>query len=195
MIPEAGNITLLLRQAGEGNSDAAAKLAEQVHSELYALARARIRLEHPHQSLSASALVNEAFLRMFSGTHSPWRDRSHFYRVAARVMRNVLVDRARRSRALKRNAAAERVDLTDDVASVNYRSEDLLALDQAMNELARMDPRLHQLVELRFFGGLSIEETAETMGLSPRTVKRSWQTARAWLGTRISPDDRAVAGC
>lgn len=187
MVGPSSNIEGWLKRAGSGDAEAERQLAEQIHRELHALARARLRLERGDHSLQPSALVNEAYVRLFGTTRRVWKDHGHFYRMAARVMRNILIDHARRHRARKRPFGAERVELGETLVFAVERSAELLALDLALNELARMDPKLNQLVELRYFGGLTIEETAEVMGISPKSVKRGWQTARAWLGSRVNP--------
>jgi len=178
--PPGNDISTLLRAWSGGDSSALEKLAPIVYKELHALAGRHMRGERPGHSLQTTALVNEAYLRLVDYRRMQWQDRAHFFAVAGQVMRRILVERARRHN-LKRGGRAPHLSL-DEVAVVGgHRSADLVALDDAMNALARFDPRKVQVVELRFFGGLSVEETAEVLKVSPITVMRDWSTAKAWL--------------
>ncbi len=159
---------------------AADALAPLVYQELRRLAGAYMRRERPGQTLQATALVHEAYLRL-ADAGTPWRDRRHFIGIAARSMRQILVERARARGAQKRWAALDRVTLTDALAVAAHEDAMLPALDEAMERLEQVDAELARLVELRFFAGLSIEETADALQLSPATVKRRWALARAWL--------------
>jgi RNA polymerase sigma factor (TIGR02999 family) len=152
-----------------------------VYAELRKLARNYLRRERPGQSLQATDLVNEAYLRLKKDKKQPWQDRTHFFAIAANSMRQILVERARARNAAKRGGSKIRITLTEAVAAGSDISIELLALDQALTRLEALDPEPARIVELRFFAGLSIEETAEAMGISPATVKRGWTMARAWL--------------
>jgi RNA polymerase sigma factor (TIGR02999 family) len=159
-----------------------------VYDELRRLARRYMARERPGQSLQPTALVHEAYLRLLKEKRQPWRNRSHFFAIAANSMRQILVERARARAAAKRGGSRVRVTMGEDIAAVGQSSVDLLALDEALEKFAAMDPQLARIVELRFFGGLSIEETAEAIDVSPATVKRSWNVARAWLKRELSED-------
>jgi RNA polymerase sigma factor (TIGR02999 family) len=156
-----------------------------VYDELRRLARRYMARERPGQSLQATALVHEAYLRLIKGKERPWRNRAHFYAIAANSMRRILVERARARGAAKRGGSRVRVSMNEEIVA-GGSSIDLLALDEALSKLAGFDPQLAHIVELRFFGGLSIEETAEAVSTSPATVKRSWSMARAWLKRELS---------
>ena len=155
-----------------------------VYEELRRLAGAQLRSERSGHTLQATALVNEAYLKLVDQKRTRWRNRAHFFAIAARLMRRILVDHARRARALKRSAG-RRVTLDEALALAPEPDVDLVALDDAMEALGGLDPNLTRLVELRFFGGLTIEETAEVLDVSPATVKREWASARAWLFRRL----------
>lgn len=176
------SVTVLLRSAAAGNPDASASLFAIVYDELRRLAASALRHERAGHTLQPTALVHEAYVRLASEPDERWRDRSHFFAVAALAMRRILVDHARSRNALKRRHYEEAVPL-DQVAvfAPDTPDLDILALDRALRRLAEIDPRQAQVVELRFFGGLSVEETAEIAGASVRTIKRDWQAARAWL--------------
>jgi RNA polymerase sigma factor (TIGR02999 family) len=161
------------------------QLAPLVYQELRRLAGAYMRRERPGQTLQATALVNEAYLRL-ADAGTPWHDKRHFIGIAARSMRQILVERARARGAQKRWAALDRVTLTDALAVAAHEDAMLPALDEAMERLEKTDAELARLVELRFFAGLSIEETADAMEMSPATVKRRWALARAWLHRELS---------
>jgi RNA polymerase sigma-70 factor (ECF subfamily) len=172
--------TLLLRAWSAGDRRALDRLAPIVYGELRRLARNYLKREHPGHSLQATALVNEAYIRLVDYKHMQWQDRSHFFAVSAQLMRRILVEHARRHN-LKRGGDMQRVSLEEAAVVGGSRAEDLLALDEAMNALAHLDPRKAQVVEMRFFGGLSVEEIAEVLEVSPVTVMRDWSTAKAWL--------------
>ncbi len=159
-----------------------------VYDELRRLARRYMARERPGQSLQATALVHEAYLRLLKDKEQPWLDRTHFLAIAANSMRRILVERARARAASKRGGSRIRVTLVENIASAGESSVDLLALDHALEKFAAVDPNLARVVELRFFGGLSIEETAEAVGTSPATVKRSWNVAKAWLKHELSEE-------
>ena len=175
-----GDVSTLLRAWSEGDQRALEKLAPIVYQELRRLARYYMGRERAGHSLQATALVNEAYLRLVDYKRMRWENRAHFFAVSAQLMRRILVDHARRHN-LKRGAGVQHVALEDTAVVGGDQDENLVALDDAMQALARIDSRKAQVVELRFFGGLSVEETAEVLKVSPVTVMRDWSTARAWL--------------
>jgi len=165
----------------QGDPGALDRLLPLVYSELRQLAHARLRREAPGRTLQTTALVHEAYVRLVDGAQVEWESRSHFYAVCARLMRRILVDRARARGSLKRGGHVPQIALGDWLEAVPARDEELLALDRALERLAGSDPRKGAVVELRYFGGLTIEETAEALGVSRDTVMRDWQMARVWL--------------
>jgi RNA polymerase sigma factor (TIGR02999 family) len=178
--PSGTDVSVLLRAWSGGDQTALERLTPIVYRELHRLAGRYMRRERPGHSLQTTALVNEAYMRLVGYTRMRWQDRAHFFAVAAQVMRRILVEHARRHN-LKRGGDVPHVAL-DEAALVGADADvDLVALDDAMTALARVDPRKMQVVEMRFFGGLSVEETAEVLGISPVTVKRDWRIAKAWL--------------
>src|SRR5947208_2765222 len=170
----------LLHAWSDGDQGALDKLTPIVYNELRRLARRYMRGERPGHSLQTTALVNEAYMRLVDYKRMKWQNRAHFFAVSAQLMRRILVERARRHN-LKRGGAVQHVSLEEAAVVGGDEDVDLLALDDAMNALARIDPRKVQVVEMRFFGGLSVEETAEVLKVSTVTVKRDWRAARAWL--------------
>lgn len=172
--------TLLLRAWGAGDRDALDRLTPMVYDELRRLARRYLTRERPGHSLQATALVNEAYLRLVDYKQMQWNDRSHFFAVSGQLMRRILVEHARRHN-LKRGGDVQRVALEESAMVGAGRPAGLLALDYALNELARLDARKAQVVEMRFFAGLSVDEIAEVLKVSPITVMRDWSTAKAWL--------------
>jgi RNA polymerase sigma factor (TIGR02999 family) len=172
------DITQLLMAWSEGSEAALEQLVPLVEAELHRLARRYLQSERKGHTLQTTALVNEAYMRLIDWKNVRWQNKAHFLGVSAKLMRRILVDYARRNRA--RNAAGT-LDVSFDGTAAVERGEDLVALDEALNNLAAMDPRKSQIVELRFFGGLTVEETAEVLKISPRTVKRDWGLAQAWL--------------
>jgi RNA polymerase sigma factor (TIGR02999 family) len=185
-------VSKLLLNWGQGDQGAREALIPLVYDELRRLARRYLRRERPDHTLQSAALVNEAYLRLIRQDHPQWQNRAHFFGVAAQLMRHILVDHARNRAAAKRGAGAPRLTLDPDVALPRARDVDLVALDDALNQLAALDPQQSRLVELRFFGGLSIEETSVVLGVSPATVKREWATARAWLQREMSNKETSV---
>jgi RNA polymerase sigma factor (TIGR02999 family) len=186
--PEAAvsDISKLLRAWSDGDQSALDRLTPIVYDELRRLARRYMRRERPGHSLQTTALVNEAYMRLLDYKRMEWQDRAHFFAISAQLMRRILVEHARRHN-LKRGGGALHVSLEEAVVVVgDGRGADLVALDDAMNALARFDPRKVQVVEMRFFGGLSVEETAEVLKVSPVTVMRDWSTAKAWLYRELS---------
>lgn len=186
MATQAGDITELLAAAAAGSSEAATRVVPLVYGELRRLARAYMRRERPGHTLQSTALVHEAYLKLLGQRDQTFQNRSHFFGVAAHLMRQILVDHARASLAAKRGRGATHVDL-DQVPQLTAAPQPfLLGLDQALGRLAGRSRRQCQVVELRFFAGLSEEEAAETLGVSVRTVKRDWNVAKAWLYLEMS---------
>ena len=177
---EMGDISVLLRAWSDGDQRALEGLTPIVYHELHRLAGHYLRAERAGHSLQATALVNEAYVRLVDYKRMQWRDRAHFFAVSAQLMRRILVEHARR-RNLKRGGGVVHVSLEEAAVVGGNRGMDLVALDDAMHALARLDQRKMEVVEMRFFGGLSVEETAEVLKVSPTTVMRDWTTARAWL--------------
>jgi len=178
--PQPSEITQLLNAWCKGDQDALEQLAPLVESELRRLARVYLRREAVGTPLEPTALINEAYLRLIEWNTLEWQNRAHFYAVAAKIMRRVLVNQALARRRHKRGGEAVLVSLTEAGAEPD-RSAEVIALDEALQSLARFDDRKSRVVELRFFGGLNAEETAEVLGISSRTVHREWDLARAWL--------------
>ena len=185
MATEPG-VTQLLDDLTAGKEEALDRLLPVVHGELRKQAARYLRRERGNHTLQPTALVNEAFLKLVEQRDVRWQNRAHFFGVAAQAMRRILVDHARAHRRLKRGGPAARVTLEDAMIAEQSRSVDMLALDQALQRLEALDPRQARVVELRFFAGLSVEETAEVMAISPATVKREWSMARAWLHLALS---------
>jgi RNA polymerase sigma-70 factor, ECF subfamily len=173
-------VSALLRAWSGGDPRALARLTPIVYDELHRLARRYMKRERPGHSLQTTALVNEAYTRLVDYKRMQWQDRAHFFAVSAQLMRRILVEHARR-RNLKRGGGVQHVSLDEATIVGDDGDMDLVALDDAMNTLARLDPRKVQVVEMRFFGGLSVEETAEVLKVSSVTVKRDWRAARTWL--------------
>jgi RNA polymerase sigma-70 factor (ECF subfamily) len=174
------DISKLLRAWTGGDQSALDKLTPIVYNELHRLARRYMKRERPGHSLQTSALVNEAYMRLVDYERMQWQNRAHFFAVSAQLMRRILVEHARRHN-LKRGGGVQHVSLEEAAVVGGDQDTDLVELDNAMNTLARIDPRKVQVVEMRFFGGLSVEETAEVLKVSTVTVKRDWTAARAWL--------------
>jgi RNA polymerase sigma factor (TIGR02999 family) len=181
MTPSPHNVTQLLGAWRNGDEDALAHLLPLVYDELRQIAARYLRRERVDHTLQATALVHEAYLRLVDQSHAQWQNRAHFFGVAAQVMRRLLVDHARRQHAAKRGGAAPMLALDDALRVADARAMDVVALDEALTALAMLDPQQSRIVELRFFGGLTIEETAEVVRVSPATVKRDWNIAKAWL--------------
>lgn len=179
-------ITDLLIRWRRGDKAAFDSLMPLVYKDLHRMARYYMRRRRPGDTLQTSALINEAYLRLLDYKNMGWQNRAHFFAVAAQAMRRILVDHARTRNAAKRDGGALKVSL-DQAADVGeQRSEELIALDDALKELARFDARKNRIVELRYFGGLSVEETAEVLEVSPVTVKREWRAAKLWLLRALS---------
>jgi RNA polymerase sigma factor (TIGR02999 family) len=175
------DVTGLLRRWSEGDKQALEGLLPLVYEELRALAASCFRSERPDHTLQPTALVHEAYLRLIGQEHVAWQNRAHFFGIAAQMMRRILVDHARRKKAAKRDAATFRVELPASEDGPVDLDPEILSLDEALKGLEVLDPRQARIVELRFFGGLTVEETAEVAGVGTATVKREWRTARAWL--------------
>jgi RNA polymerase sigma factor (TIGR02999 family) len=178
--PVVDDVSALLQAWTDGDQRALARLTPIVYDELHRLAHRYLKGERADHSLQTTALVNEAYLRLVDYTRMQWQNRAHFLAVAAQAMRRILVDRARR-RNVKRGAGVDHVSLDGDAVLCTDRADDFVALDDALNTLAERAPRKARVVELRFFGGLSVEETAEVLDISSITVMREWKSAKAWL--------------
>ena len=181
--PPGAQLTRLLQSWRQGNSGAADELVSLVYAELRRMAKAKLRDERPGHTLQATALVHEAWMRLMNQHGASWQNRAQFFAVASQAMRRILVDHARRRRAAKRGDGTSPVDVDAlaHVLTAPLPDDRLLALDAALEELAALDARQARIVELRFFGGLSVEEAADVLAVSPTTIKREWATARAWL--------------
>lgn len=188
---EDDSITALLAQLARGNRDAESRLIPQVYAELRRLAARYMQNERRNHTLQPTALVNEAYVRLVQQPEVAWQGRAHFFAVAAQVMRHVLVDHARARRAGKRGGAQHQITLTDGAMIQQSQPIDVIALHEAMERLAAIDARQSRIVELRFFGGLSIEEIAQILEVSERTVKRDWNMARAWLHGELTKHNDA----
>ncbi|HZT69616.1 MAG TPA: sigma-70 family RNA polymerase sigma factor [Terriglobia bacterium] len=181
-------VTVLLRAWSEGDAQALDRLAPLVYKELHRIARGYMARERPNHTLQATALVNEAFVRLVDSRQINWKDRAHFFAVCAQAMRRILVDYARSRGYQKRGGKQLRIQL-DEASGVSWSQDaNLLQIDEALARLAAFDPRKEKVVEMRFFGGLSVEETAEALKISPETVMRDWKFARAWLYRELSTD-------
>jgi RNA polymerase sigma factor (TIGR02999 family) len=185
----SARVSKLLLNWGQGDQGAREALIPLGYDELRRLARRHLRRERPDHTLQSAALVNEAYLRLVRQEQPQWQNRAHFFGVAAQLMRHILVDHARNRAAAKRGAGVPRLELDPEVGLPQERGVDLVALDDALNQLAALDAQQSRVVELRFFGGLSIEETSVVLGISPATVKREWATARAWLQREMKNKD------
>ncbi|HEY7184666.1 MAG TPA: sigma-70 family RNA polymerase sigma factor [Blastocatellia bacterium] len=183
--PESENVTQLLIAWGQGDEAARDELIPLVYETLRRIARRHLRGERAGHTLETAALINEAYLKLVEQSVS-WRSRAHFFGIAARLMRHLLVDYARARQRLRRGGDRRRISLTAAAGIAQERSVDLMALDEALETLARVDPQRSHIVELRYFGGLTIEETAQVLGVSTPTVERGWRAARAWLQTELS---------
>lgn len=182
---DRGEVTRLLLAWGAGDQEALERLTPVVYQELHRLASVYMAHERADHTLQATALVHEAYLRLVDLQGVGWHDRSHFFAVAARLMRRILVDFAR-ARTYKKRSGGERVSLEDALTLAEQPGAELIALDDALNRLAAIDDRKSQIVELRYFGGLEVEETAEALNISPQTVMRDWRSAKAWLYLQLS---------
>ena len=178
-------VTQLLVAWSQGDEKALAELVPIVEGQLRQIARRHMRQERPGHTLQTTALVNEAYIKLIKADKIQWQSRAHFFAIAARLMRHVLVDAARSRQYAKRGGEFQRVSIRDDECASREQDHDLLALNEALNRLRDIDPRKGTVVELRFFAGLDLEETATVLNVSPFTVKRDWQLARAWLAREL----------
>jgi RNA polymerase sigma-70 factor, ECF subfamily len=187
MTSDEGDVTQLLKAMTSGDPAAAERLLPLVYVELHRLATSYMRRERQDHTLQPTALINEAYLRL-AGDEVNWQNREHFIGVAAHVMRRVLVDYARAHKAEMRGGGLNRVELEEGVAISDERSEEVLSLDEALTRLMELNPRQAKVVELRYFGGLSVEQIASILGIAPRSVKRDWALARIWLFNQLNVD-------
>ena len=192
-MPDAvGDVTALLGQIRAGNQDVAGQLVPLIYDELRRIAGAQMRRERAGHTLQATALVHEAYMRLAGEQEIQWQNRAHFFAIAARVMRQVLLDYARQRRAEKRGGeGAQNVEIDVELLLGANRIEEIVALDEVVTRLSELDPQQGRLVELRFFAGLNVEETAEVMGISESTVKREWRLAKAWLHRALATAESA----
>jgi RNA polymerase sigma factor (TIGR02999 family) len=191
MTSSSPNLTELLRNWSDGDEQAQEQLFQVVYDELHRQAARYLRNEHPSLSLQTTDLIHEAYLRLINQQHVEWQNRLHFFAIAAKVMRRILVDHARARQAAKRGGSDIRLPLDEAMAVLPVQDLDFVALDEALNKLAQIDGQQSQIVELRFFSGLSVEETAKVLDVSERTVKRDWNVAKAWLRRELSRGDAA----
>lgn len=186
MTSKTNEVTQLLINWGNGDKAALDQLIPLVHAELRRLARRYMARENPGHTLQTSALINEAYLRLVEQEPVPWQNRAHFFAVAAQLMRHILVDHARRQSYAKHGGGAHNVSLDEAALRLDQRTAEVVALNDALDTLATLDRRKSQIVELRFFGGLTIDETAEVMKISSPTVQREWRAAKAWLRRELN---------
>lgn len=186
----SSQVTLLLSRWRAGDREALDALMPLVYEELRHLARHYLKQERPDHTLQSTALVHEAYVRLLGQSPPEWKSRAHFFGVAAKLMRQILVDHARGHRAAKRGGNSLKLTLNDGLVGRKGKDLDLLALDEALTNLAQLSPQQCQIVELRFFSGLTIEDTSEVLGISPATVKRNWTTARAWLFREMNQSEQ-----
>ncbi|HXH51116.1 MAG TPA: sigma-70 family RNA polymerase sigma factor [Terriglobia bacterium] len=184
--PSAHEVTILLRAWGGGNKQALDRLAPLVYRELHQIARRLMSGQRTNHTLQATALINEAYMRLVDAREASWQDRAHFFALCASAMRQILIDHARARASAKRGGNQVVIELDEALAVAPSRAANLLELDDALKRLAEIDPRKSQVVELRFFGGLNLEETAEALKVSTKTVQRDWDLARAWLFGELS---------
>lgn len=193
IVDDRGEVTKLLAEVGLGRSDALDRLLPLIYQELRRIARNQMRGERPGHTLQPTALVHEAFLRLVDQNRADWRNRAQFFGVAAQLMRRILVDHARRRHAAKRGIAVTLNEAIGQRKAGADQTEEILAVDQALARLGELDPRQARIVELRYFGGLSVEETAEAIGIATRTVKLDWAMAKGWLKSQLSKEARRDA--
>ena len=193
MNDQPGDITLLLRTSALGDPNDAQRLMTAIYDDLKRMAASQLDGERRGHTLHPTALVHEAYIRLVNQRTAAWNDRLHFFSVAARVIRRILIDHARERHALKRGGALKPVRIEHDDVAAPVRDLDLVALDEALGELAALGERQARIVELRFFGGLTVPEIAATLGMGSRSVDREWQVARAWLFHRLSQLEREPA--
>lgn len=190
MTPSSQSITQLLIEWRDGDQTALDRLIPLVHQELRRLAHHYLKRERPEHTLQTTALVNEAYLKLVDHKDMHWQNRAHFFAVAAQAMRRILVDHARSRDAIKRGRGVAVITLDEAAAIADTQAADLLALNDALDQLTLLDVRKSRIVELRYFGGMTVEEAAEVLGLSPTTVNREWQSAKTWLLRTMSQPDK-----
>jgi RNA polymerase sigma-70 factor (ECF subfamily) len=195
-VDQAGreDVTVLLAELTKGNKDAASKLIPLVYDELRRLASGYMRRERGDHTLQATALVHEAYLKLVEQRSVDWQSRAHFFGIAAQVMRRILVDHARGHLREKRGGGERTVPIDEALVFAPEQSLELVKLDEALERLTKLDPRQGKIVELRFFGGLTVEQAADLLGISQKTVKRDWSMAKAWLHGEVRPTDGDVPG-
>lgn len=186
------DVTILLAELTKGNKEAASKLIPMVYDELRRLARGYMRRERSDHTLQATALVHEAYLKLVEQRSVDWQSRAHFFGIAAQVMRRILVDHARRHVREKRGGGRRPVPMDEALVFAPEQSPELIKLDEALERLTKLDPRQGKIVELRFFGGLTVEQAADLLGISPKTVKRDWAVAKVWLHGELRRSDGDV---
>ena len=186
MTPSTQRVTQLLIKWGNGNHAALEELMPLVYAELHKMARRYMNQQNPPHTLQTTALIHEAYLRLAGDSAKQWQNQAHFFGVAAKAMRHVLVDHARITNAAKRGGAVRALRLDEDIDTSGERMGQLIALDDALTDLAELHPRQSEIIELRFFGGLSVEETSELLKVSPETVMRDWRIAKAWLHRELN---------
>jgi RNA polymerase sigma factor (TIGR02999 family) len=191
MVQTSQNVTQILIGWGQGDKEALDKLVPLVYDELRRQAARYLRRERVGHTLQTTALINEAYLRLIDQKHVHWQNRAHFFGIAAQLMRRILVDHARTKKRAKRGGSDVRVSLTEATYVASAQDLDIVALDEALDRLAKVDPQQSKIVELKFFSGLTVEETAEVLSISPATVKRDWSMARAWLHREINSDEQS----
>ena len=189
-LPVSGQVTVLLRAWSAGRTEALDKLVPLVYNELHKIARGYMRRQRPGQTLQTTALANEAYLRLVGAQDLDWKDRAHFFAVAAQMMRRILVDATRMRCAAKRQADRLRITFSEQLPVRADEDIGLLALDDALSALAKRDARKARVVELRYFGGLSVEETAEVLKISPQSILRDWKLSKSWLARELSRNHR-----
>jgi len=189
MSSDSDNVTQLLTDWSGGNQQALEQLLPLIYNELRRLAHNFLYRERPGHTLQTTALVHEAYLKLIDQRDARWQNRAHFFAIAAQAMRRILIDSARRHSAVKRGSGGEKISLAEVAEISPERDSALLALDEALEALSAIDPEQARIVELRYFGGLTIEETAEVMNLSPATIKREWAMARAWLHQSLTDEE------
>ncbi len=187
-----GNITVMLRAAASGDRPVVDALMSAIYADLHRIANRQLLEERPDHTLQPTALVHEAYLKLVDQRSTDWKDRQHFFSIAARVIRRILVDHARERRAQKRGREYRRIEIETVELSAGGCNTDLIELDEALQELAELNARHAQVVEMRFFGGLTLEEVAQTLGIARRTVDREWAAARAWLYVRLSDSSESA---
>jgi RNA polymerase sigma factor (TIGR02999 family) len=191
MLQDSGEITRLLGQLHDGNHQAASELVPLIYSELHQLAASCMRRERPSHTLQATALVHEAYIRLLGQRDVDWQNRSHFFGIAAQVMRRVLLDYARKHHAVKRGGAHDKFRVDEALLVAEDRLEAVLTIDESLSRLEKIDGRQSRIVELRYFAGLNVDETAAALGISTATVKREWQFAKAWLQREMDRESAA----